>query len=258
MISSNDFRIFVLQFKTYIESLGIPDSYMQEHIDLKVKHTYDVIGNIRYIAKNTGLPESDTILAKTIALVHDIGRFQQFLTYATFDDRLSVNHAELGIKVLQDLDFFHAIKGNVNHSIIIQSVLNHNIPHLNDTPDERVLMFSQLLRDADKVDIWKLMTIRDVVFKILDQEHPDKYTVPNEILHCFLNGQVVPAHYAETLNDYRLLRLSWIYDMHFPATFGLLFKNNYAAKILSKIPQSERLDEISGIVHGYIHQIVKI
>jgi len=79
MISTDDFRMLVQQFKNYTGSLMIPDQYMQDHIDLKVRHTYDVIGNIRIIAKDSGLPENDIQLAKIIALVHDIGRFQQFL-----------------------------------------------------------------------------------------------------------------------------------------------------------------------------------
>jgi len=254
MISTDDFRMLVLQFKAYTGSLTIPDQYMQDHIDLKVRHTYDVIGNIRIIAKDSGLSENDSQLAKTIALVHDIGRFQQFLTYGTFDDGLSVNHAELGIRVLEELKFFQILDGKIDPELIKQSVLNHNIPRIIYSPNERVMLFSKLLRDADKVDIWRLMTIRDVVFKILDQEQPDLYPVPEGILSSFLNGVAVPSYLAESLNDYRLLRLSWIYDMNFPSTFRLLIRKNYASAILSRIPPSEQLNEIAGIIRAFMHR----
>jgi hypothetical protein len=56
------------------------------------------------------------------------------------------------------------------------------------------------------------------------------------------------------MNDYRLLRLSWIYDMNFPPTFGLIIKRDYATKILAKIPPSLKKDEIANIIHCYIKQ----
>jgi hypothetical protein len=254
MITTDDFRMLVQQFKTYTSSLMIPDQYMQDHIDLKMRHTFDVIGNIRIIAKDSGLPETDIQLAKTIALVHDIGRFRQFLTYGTFDDSLSVNHAELGIRVLDEINFFQILGGKIDLGLIKQSVLNHNIPLIIHTPDQRVMLFSKLLRDADKVDIWRLMTIKDVVFKILNHDQPDHYTVPEGILNSFLKGVAVPSYLAEALNDYRLLRLSWIYDMNFPSTFRLLIRKNYASVILSRIPPSENLNEIAGIIQAYMHR----
>jgi hypothetical protein len=254
MISNDDFRMLVQQFKTYTSSLRIGDQYMLDHIDLKIRHTFDVIGNIRIIAKESGLPENDIQLAKTIALVHDIGRFQQFLTYGTFDDSLSVNHAELGIRVLDETKFFQVLDGKIDPGLVEQSVLNHNMPRIIHTPDQRVMLFSKLLRDADKVDIWRLMTIKDVVFKILDQDQPVLYDVPEGILNSFQNGAAVPSYLAESLNDYRLLRLSWIYDMNFPSTFRLLIRKNYASGILSRIPPSEHLNEIAGIIRAFMHR----
>jgi hypothetical protein len=42
--------------------------------------------------------------------------------------------------------------------------------------------------------------------------------------------------------------------MNFPATFGLILKYEYVAKILAKIPPSEAKDEIATIIQHYIHQ----
>ena len=69
-------------------------------------------------------------------------------------------------------------------------------------------------------------------------------------LTCFRNGQIVPS--AVSMNDYRLLRLSWIYDMNFPATFALILKHDYLPKILAKIPPSNEKDEIAGIILEYV------
>jgi putative nucleotidyltransferase with HDIG domain len=253
MVSSADFKKLLIRFNAYLESLVIPDQIAREHIDLKVKHTYHVISNIMYIARKLGLSEPDIQLAKTIALVHDIGRFQQFINYGTFDDALSVNHAEFGVKILHESNFFKGILDNALHAIIVQSILNHNIARVNPDLGNRLLLFSKLIRDADKIDIWEILTVRDVVFKILDQESPITYEVPDDIYACYQAGQVVPATCAETMNDYRLLRLSWIYDMNFPATFQLITKRDCANKILAKIPPSQKKDDIATIIHRYIN-----
>jgi len=244
----------VSRFKAYNESLKVPDQFTQEHIDLKLKHTYHVISNIMLLARNTGLSEPDIQLAKIIALFHDIGRFQQFITHRTFNDTLSVNHAEFGVKILHESGFLNGLMDDELRALITQAILNHNIPGVNPNPDERVLLFSRLIRDADKLDILELMTIKNVIYSILDQEDPDSYEVPYQLYECFKHAQVVPANYAVTINDYRLLRLSWIYDMNFPATFSLIIKRNYATKILAKIPPSEKMGEIAVIVNQYIGQ----
>jgi putative nucleotidyltransferase with HDIG domain len=254
MISSEDFNHLLDRFKAYLTSLSIPDSFTREHIDLKVKHTYHVISNSMLIGHGIGLSEPDVQLARIIALVHDIGRFQQFISFGTFDDSLSVNHAELGISVLADLKFLEGIADALVQNIILQSVLNHNIPRVDPGLGERTLLFSRLLRDADKLDIWEILTVRNVVNTILEHSEPEFYDVPMDIYESFINQQVVPAEAALTINDYRLLRLSWIYDMNFPVTYKLIASRDYATKILTRIPPSEKKKAVEKIIHDFIAQ----
>jgi|WetSurSiteA1Bulk_404760.scaffolds.fasta_scaffold03187_5 putative nucleotidyltransferase with HDIG domain len=254
MISTENYKVLLSRFKDYITSLRVPDAFSRRHIDLKVEHTYHVISNIQQIARLTGFSEADIRLAKTIALVHDIGRFQQFITYATFDDAVSINHAELGIKILHESGFFDGMTGHADYPVIIRSVLNHNVAVVNPALDDRTFLFTRLLRDADKLDIWEILTIRNVVNRILEETEQDAYEVPDEIVTCFRNSLTVPPELAQSMNDYRLLRLSWIYDMNFPATFALIIKREYAARILAKIPPSGKKDTIAGIIRQYIVQ----
>ena len=252
MISSHQFLQLSDRYKAYLNSLKITDPVVQEHIDFKVQHTYRVISNIEIIARETGLSEADVQLAKTIALVHDIGRYEQFMIYHTFDDRESVNHAELGVRIIGDIDIFKDVVGEDDRKLIVQAVMNHNIPGLDPENDETVLLFSRLIRDADKVDILKILSMRDVVFKILETESREiAYEVPERFTDCFRHNRIIRSG-AVSMNDYRLLRLSWIYDMNFPATFRLISKHNYASKIMSKIPASEKKEEIAGIILQYI------
>jgi putative nucleotidyltransferase with HDIG domain len=251
MISSTQLDILSGRFKNYIQSLNVTDAFIREHIDIKTDHTYRVIGNIMIIARSSGLSDADVQLAKIIALTHDIGRFQQFIRYRTFDDSISVNHAALGVSIIREIEFFKEILDDRYRRLIDTVIMNHNVHKPDPNLNVRDLLFTKLIRDADKVDIWNILTWMDVVFKILDKKKTEtEYKVPDDILTCFRNGQIVPS--AVSMNDYRLLRLSWIYDMNFPATFALILNHDYLPKILAKIPPSSEKDEIAGIILEYV------
>jgi putative nucleotidyltransferase with HDIG domain len=252
MISSQHYTKFNLRYKEYIDSLKITDPYILEHVNFKTAHTYRVVANIQTIARETGLSAEDVQIAKIIGLVHDIGRHEQFMKYRTFDDSISVNHAILGVSILNKLCFFDGLIPADSTHLIIQAVLNHNVQKLDEGMEARLLLFSRLIRDADKADIWKTLSMMNIVFKILDNELSEQeYVVPTDFLKCFREERIVPSG-AVTINDYRLLRLSWIYDMNFQATFRLILKKDLTAKILAKIPASPEKDEIADIIQRYI------
>jgi hypothetical protein len=252
MVQIRDFDIYKSRFSQYVNSISTTDSFVQEHLDLKAEHTFRVAGNIFEIARNSGLPENEIQLAVILALVHDIGRFQQFVQFGTFDDNLSVNHAELGVRILKETGFLKELDENTR-SLIYNAVMQHNLPKLDQGLDKGVLCFSRLIRDADKVDIWYILTIRDVVNKILrEQPQDDFYIVPVHILESYRNG--INVSFATTMNDHRLLRLAWIYDMNFQATFEMILERGYIEAILAKIPSSKEKDEIAGIIYKYVRK----
>ena len=83
-------------FKNFLEKYNNQDSL---GFKLKVVHTYKVVENAKIIAKNLNLSEEDIELAELIALLHDIGRFEELNFLSQFD---SVNfyNASYGCKIL--------------------------------------------------------------------------------------------------------------------------------------------------------------
>ena len=59
-----------------------------DKIRLKIVHTYGVVDAAAFIAKGLSLSHEDTALALHIALLHDIGRFEQLKKYDSFDDSI--------------------------------------------------------------------------------------------------------------------------------------------------------------------------
>jgi len=246
-----NFNLIRERFNLYLQSLDITEDFLHEHVYFKVEHTYRVIANSIYLANHIGLSQEETSLAKIIALLHDIGRFSQFLKYRTFDDSISVNHAELGVNIIKERGILKENVNGIDELLIIRSILNHNLPRLNGEADDRILLFSKIIRDADKMDIWKILSLQNVVHKILTNEIKDpSYAIPNVIQDCFRNGQTVPSGSARSMNDYRLLRLSWIFDMNFVATYQWIIKHGLVDEILAKIPYSPEKEEITSIIHA--------
>ena len=68
-------------FETYL------DGYDRENdkVKLKIIHTYGVVEQSRELAERMKLSEEDTSLAMIIALLHDIGRFEQLKRFDSFE-----------------------------------------------------------------------------------------------------------------------------------------------------------------------------
>jgi putative nucleotidyltransferase with HDIG domain len=243
-------------FLNHIRSFGEVDERVRAHFNLKIQHTYEVVRNIKEIARQEGMDEQTVQMASIIALLHDIGRFRQFMDFGTFNDTISLNHAELSVSLLYE-EGFNQLIPDKELSLISHSILQHNQPIIPDDHTGKVSVFSRLLRDADKIDIWKLQSKMDVVYTLGEFESVDHYDVPREIYCCFLETRIVRIEQASSVNDFRLLRLGWIFDMNFPATFRHLIQKDYASMILARIPDSERLREIAGIIHTYMRQRAK-
>lgn len=98
------------------------------------------------------LDKNSCFIARTIALFHDIGRFEQFIKYQTYNDAISENHAELSVKVLETEKILDML--SVWEKDLIVKVIKYNNKHKIPLDEsDRCLMFAKLVRDADKIDI---------------------------------------------------------------------------------------------------------
>ncbi|MBR5369981.1 MAG: HD domain-containing protein [Bacilli bacterium] len=70
------------EFKKYIDNYNNQDD---PGFNLKIVHTYHVVDNAMMIAKELGLTEEDINLAGLIAILHDIGRFDELKNLKKFD-----------------------------------------------------------------------------------------------------------------------------------------------------------------------------
>ena len=90
-----DFEQAKQAFELYLNGYDRKD----EKVYLKIVHTYGVVDCSEEIARRMGLGEEDIFLAKIIALLHDIGRFEQLKLYDSFEPGI-FDHAQYGADIL--------------------------------------------------------------------------------------------------------------------------------------------------------------
>src|SRR5512143_893919 len=142
-------------FTEYCRSFYSDDPADQRNIVLKEEHTANVCRNMDDIAGSLGLLPEDRALAAAVALFHDVGRFPQYQRYRTFRDGISTNHAALGAKVLIENSVLNAASDR-DQNIVVRSVALHNVFSLPERLDKETRLFTRMVRDADKLDIWSI------------------------------------------------------------------------------------------------------
>jgi HD superfamily phosphohydrolase YqeK len=228
------FDDYVLKYYT-----GEPD--FDRNIRLKEDHTHHVCRNMIELVDNLNFSQPDRSLAEAIALFHDIGRFEQYRRYRTFFDRESENHARLGLRVLS----INRIASSTNVSdrrIFSRAIAFHNAAVLPLHESSRTLLFMKLIRDADKLDIWRVVTAyyrekKDSPNPAIELGLPDVPECSPEVIQSIMNNTFASLKHIKTLNDFKLLQISWVFDLNFKNSFTLLRERGYIEQIVSVLPQ---------------------
>lgn len=224
------------------------DPLDQRNQDLKIEHTERVREAILDIGRSLNLSANLLRLAEAAALFHDIGRFEQYYTYRTFMDSKSVDHAVLGAEILRSENVLKMLDDD-EARILQCAVLYHNRLAIPSNEDEVCLFFSRLLRDADKIDVYQVVTeYYQISHKALNESIqlnlPDRPEISDSVLQDIRNRQVVHKDHLRTLTDFKLLQMGWIYDMHFKRTFEIVRERRYLDLILRSMPVGPDVREL--------------
>lgn len=217
-------------FKEYVKKYDPND----KKIKLKIAHIERVSQVAKQLAEKLNLDEEDIKLAELIGLLHDIGRFEQVKRYHTFVDKNSVNHGELGVKILFEegliRDFIEDTKFD---EIIKLSILNHNKSDIEEGLTEREKLHAKIIRDADKTDILNLLTFEDKQTAWeKDDLSDDKIT--DEIYREFMEDKKIDYAKKETSADSLVSHFAYVYDLNFKETYKIIKENNYYDEIYKR------------------------
>lgn len=245
-------------FSDYVQTFQSGNPEHDRNIDLKDEHTRRVCTEILDIGRSLRLNPEELCLAEIIALFHDVGRFEQYARYGTFSDHRSENHAELGVKILRKHDVLEGFKQS-ERELILRVISYHNRPDLPEKETKECLFFTKLLRDADKVDIWRVVTdyyqrkngLRNATIEL---GLPDTPEISDEAYADLMAGRIVKIHSMKTLNDFKVLQMALIYDVNFPRTFQIIRERGFMEMIRDALPQSAKVLEMYSTIRSYLEK----
>ena len=242
-------------FKEYLENYDEKNG----SIKLKIVHTYGVIEKSEYIARTLKLSDEQIELAKLIALLHDIGRFEQRKTLKEFEDYKGLDHAEYGLKVLfEDGCIRKFIQEDKYDKIIYTAIKNHNKYSIEEGLDEENLLQSKIIRDADKLDNFRVKNTENLenMFKY-NPETINYESITPIVYETFMNCKTIDVRERITQIDIWISFIAFIFDLNFKVSFEYIKEKDYINKSINRIEYKNedtkiKMEEIRKVAKEYI------
>lgn len=250
-------------FAEYVRNYDPSD----EKIKLKIDHTYRVAGLCQRIAESLGLSEPDVDIAWLLGMLHDIGRFEQIRCFGTFNDVQSVDHAEFGADLLfkeglirkfaegyyEECELARSgneeaeqiIKNNEHHNkdtgLIEMAIRQHNKYRVKEDLTERQRMFCDILRDADKVDIFKVNADipMEIIYDVTTEELKNG-VITKEVLESFYKKETVLKSVRRSAVDHIVGHISLLFELVYKESYRQAKEQGYVYKLLdfkSDVPE---------------------
>lgn len=249
------FKEFLNQYKT--KELGF---------DLKVSHTYHVLENARNLADRLGLSEEDKYLAELIALLHDIGRFEE-ITFLKQFDSVKFDHASYGVKMLfEDNLIREFIKDNSYDEIIKVAINNHSRLKIEEGLDERSLLHAKIIRDADKLDNFRVKREEriEAIFpgKVKDKSDMENSSLSTTVYESVMSKNCVNIQDRKTALDYWVCVLAFVFDLNFKPSYEMVKENDYINSLIDRfcyqnLKTKEQMEQIRITINEYIENKIK-
>lgn len=245
----------IKEFIKYTENYDLTN----DNIKRKQLHSIRVMKLCGIIAESLNLNEEQIELAKLIGLLHDIARFEQFTQYRTYHDSESFDHGDYGAEILKN-DIRNYVKIEKYDNIIITAVKNHNKYAIDENLQNDELLYAQIIRDADKIDI--IYECIDIFWKN-QEDLVEKSIISDEIYREFKTEKQIKRIKEHNFSMVENLcsTIAFIFDLNFKESFKILRKENYINKIIDRFNfkddnTKEKIEEIRKIANKYIEKSI--
>lgn len=257
--------IFLLRCNYKQWFLNYVNKYGDEpEIRLKRDHSLRVANNMLVLFTDLSLPQDYISLADFIGLYHDIGRFEQWKTYHTFYDSVSVDHADYSADNLLSGGILNKIGVNKSYYDLIYKVIKYhnkldipdklkikeenmfiNTPDLLQTLtnkeldkynyDSLISLYALSIRDIDKIDILFQYILSNYFIKT------DYLPVTDKVACDFFDNKSIDKNIRKNLNDTVVLRLSFINDINLTKSLELIKNSQILDEIYTLYPDKNNL-----------------
>ena len=214
-------------------------------IELKYHHTNRVANLMVLIASKMNLADKDIMLAYLIGLFHDLGRFEQVNREHKFTN-LHFDHGAYSNKILFNDNLISKFEVPTElHLLIRKAVYFHNKKDIPSNLDEYEALFVKMIRDADKIDIIRVMSNSYQEFSV-----PPK----NELMEKYLNDDTLDLRLINNKSEKALLHLSFMKDLSFAESFEVLKETGNIESYLNNINVKEEYKELFDFLVSQIEE----
>ena len=225
--------------------LGDDDDLTRNTI-LKRDHTLRVCTLSAGIASSLEMTADDEAAALVVALLHDIGRFEQYRDHRTFSDLHSENHSLIALRVIET----HALLSPLHDAdarVIRRAIELHNAQDLPCGLDARTLMHAKLIRDADKLDILPIVLDYHATRHIeknpaMEGKLPDTPGFSPEVVEKILASETISNGIRRNQNDVLLVQMAWLMDLNFPWSYCYAAQQRFAERMRALLPDDPQID----------------
>jgi putative nucleotidyltransferase with HDIG domain len=244
-------------FDSYTSRFFGDDECVNAHLRMKQEHTGRTCKEILVLAEQLALDDHQKQIAEMVALFHDVGRFPQFAEYRTFNDTRSIDHSHLGVEILRREGLLDVLRRE-ERQWVETAIEHHGRKSLPPNLNGQALLFSKLIRDVDKLDIYRIV-IRlyrqyraDPAGFPWELELPDEPRYSADVFDAVMHGKLIEHAMMQTLNDMMLCKLSWVYDMNFAASLAKLREQGSLEQILSFLPATPEIECLGEKILAYV------
>ena len=238
-------------WESYVRRFWGRDEETDYHVRLKVAHTARVRNIARQLMHPRELPAQELALVDAAALLHDVGRFPQYWQYRTFRDLLSLDHADLGAKTLDEEGVWQWLPPEAA-VVLRQAVVWHNKRALPPEAAGAAWLPAQVVRDADKLDIFDMLTT-DKEYRMPPTDGISQAGgVSEEIADMVAAGRLGLPAQVKTAADQQAFRISWVYDLNTVEAVRYVDRAGFLPLLLAALPEGEAKVRIGQAVEACV------
>lgn len=227
-------------FMDYMQQFDLTN----DKIHLKLVHTLEVVRTTEYLCLHENITEIEKDLAYLIALLHDIGRFEQIKRFNSFDDR-NIDHAKLGVQVLFEEGMIrNFIDDDQYDEIIEKAIAYHSLYKVPEGLDSFLLKQVLLIRDSDKLDNFRVKNIESIqtLFSISDDNFYSQ-RVSQNILKDIENHTLILKENRHNEVDMWVSYMAFIFDLNFKSSYQFIKDHDYIHRNMARLDFKDGLKE---------------
>ena len=251
----------------YKDSQRYFDFFLKDNFDLhnemimhKVKHTYQVVNNAKYICEDMGLDDENTDLAMVIALLHDIGRFEQAKQMKTFrEDITNYDHATLGVKLLFEQNEIRKFLPTTKYDEIIRKAIGNHSKYILDVSGttDREILHAKIIRDADKIDSFRAKATDDIrIMANITEKDIEESKITDKVFDDFMKEKTILSKDRKTGIDIWVSYIAFVFGLEFNSSLKLIKEKDYVNQLFNRFvykKDSEKMNVLRDKANCYLN-----